>query len=937
MAPKDRNVGLNITIAGDPRGASKAFKTVSVDATSLTGKLKTLATGAGAFFAGQKVIQWGQDTIKTYRSVGGEIVKLERLTGSTTDQAAGLYVAAQQSGVPVAKLANSIGLLSSKLNNKAVAQLGIDLRNADGSARPFNDVLRDIMDKFASMENGTEKNLLARQLFGRAGTDLIPLLNKGGAALDDYIDKARELGIAINSDDIKEATRNQRDYELAMTATKVVIGKELLPVATKFTGFLARNLPTIVGYAVDGAHAFGSMPAPIKAAVVAALGFGPVVKLLSMVATPVRMSIAAVQAGKGSFEMFRYGLAGVSQEGAGAANSLGMFINRLGGLGPAALIGGGAIVGLAAVMYEWRQEQKKDADAARELSDAIDGIVDSAVAAGESIPNVFRDERLPDFARDFGAAMDEAGISITDVQRAISGSDADFQRLIERLGDLKASDIGDDARLSDQSLVAGLIKLRQEYTGATAGARKQKDAQKELGSETGETAGATELLAGSQEQLVLGLDRATSAVQSQYEKLTRLRDLQTGVATAHENTEQAVADLATAERAAAGDSDEYRSALEAERDALDAIPDAAQAVTDARQSAADAVQSEADAIYDLGQTRKSELAAIADERQAVEDLAAANARLDRERQDAILTLEQLAQKVTDARLAESQAAIDTDKAAIERRRANAGLRSDIDRRQAEQDYQEALAAQREAATNRVLAERENNRVGGNIENVDGVVSAREDVERAEQTLADRRDAVTAASRRTEQAERAVESARRGVEAANRGVEQAEKDLGRAHEEAAAAGKAAAKILTDAKETVKVKEKELQKTIEEEAAKWAELAGQTGGATGAVYAHLLALDAWRNKIRPGSDLYNSLTELMQLLGGALNAAAPTGLPALGPSAPPGAANAERRDRSATEGVKSGGDTYVMQGTPTQQRRAFAATAKRMQDRDARRTR
>ena len=62
---------------------------------------------------------------------------------------------------------------------RAFRALGISLKDNGGNVKTSGDLFLDIAQKFSKMEDGAAKTALAIRLFGRAGAELIPLLNQG--------------------------------------------------------------------------------------------------------------------------------------------------------------------------------------------------------------------------------------------------------------------------------------------------------------------------------------------------------------------------------------------------------------------------------------------------------------------------------------------------------------------------------------------------------------------------------------------------------------------------------------------------------------------------------------------------------------------------------------------------------------------------------------
>ena len=76
--------------------------------------------------------------------------------------------------------------LTGKGASEAFRELGIAIKNSDGTLRSSGDVMLDIANKFKAMKDGPEKAALAMKLLGRGGAELIPMLNMGGTAIEEF-------------------------------------------------------------------------------------------------------------------------------------------------------------------------------------------------------------------------------------------------------------------------------------------------------------------------------------------------------------------------------------------------------------------------------------------------------------------------------------------------------------------------------------------------------------------------------------------------------------------------------------------------------------------------------------------------------------------------------------------------------------------------------
>ena len=82
---------------------------------------------------------------------------------------------------------------------RSFAAIGVSVTDATDRLRPINDVLSDVADRFATYRDGVEKTALATNLFGKAGYDMLPILNEGSAGFDELTEGAAAAGTAIDA------------------------------------------------------------------------------------------------------------------------------------------------------------------------------------------------------------------------------------------------------------------------------------------------------------------------------------------------------------------------------------------------------------------------------------------------------------------------------------------------------------------------------------------------------------------------------------------------------------------------------------------------------------------------------------------------------------------------------------------------------------------
>jgi hypothetical protein len=196
---------------------------------SWVGVTAKVAIATGAFYAAKRLIY---DTAKEIASATNDIERQAAVLGISTDEFQKWQYAAKMSDVNAQELAIGLKLLSQNMENassesgdaaKYFSAMGISVKTIEGHLRPLNQVMGDVMDKFARWEDGPRKIAIAMQLFGRSGEALIPLLNKGRSGFQEMAAEAQKLGIILSPEIVKkggEAEDIFKKLEARLKATK---------------------------------------------------------------------------------------------------------------------------------------------------------------------------------------------------------------------------------------------------------------------------------------------------------------------------------------------------------------------------------------------------------------------------------------------------------------------------------------------------------------------------------------------------------------------------------------------------------------------------------------------------------------------------------------------------------------------------------------------
>lgn len=125
--------------------------------------------------------------------------------------------------------------------------MGVDLRRANGQVKGLEDSLEDIAERFARNADEEEKNAAALLLFGKAGADLIPFLNRGRDGIRQWREenarfRATTKEQAASLGDLDTA---YKQLDKAGSGLSMRISAALAPALTRVvnwtTGWIVRN------------------------------------------------------------------------------------------------------------------------------------------------------------------------------------------------------------------------------------------------------------------------------------------------------------------------------------------------------------------------------------------------------------------------------------------------------------------------------------------------------------------------------------------------------------------------------------------------------------------------------------------------------------------------------------------------------------------------
>jgi hypothetical protein len=182
-----------------------------------------------------------------------EVGKSAQKAGVSTEDFSALAYAAKLSDVSMEQLTTGFQQLSKSMiasqddttkQAKAFEYLGVKTKDAQGNLKDSNTVFKEVSEAISKLPDGASKSAVAMDVFGKAGAQLIPLLNSGAAGLDEMRAEAEKLGLVLDENTTKAAEAfndNMTRLKNGTIAFGLAIAKEVLPTLDLLAKSLLEN------------------------------------------------------------------------------------------------------------------------------------------------------------------------------------------------------------------------------------------------------------------------------------------------------------------------------------------------------------------------------------------------------------------------------------------------------------------------------------------------------------------------------------------------------------------------------------------------------------------------------------------------------------------------------------------------------------------------
>lgn len=186
-----------------------------------------------------------------------EIDKMSAKIGITKKAYQEWSYAMGQSGMDISTMQTGMKTLVANMDKAASGTqssidkfkaLKISIEDGNGNMKDQTTIMNEAIMALAQMENGTEKARLATQLFGKAGSEMMPMLNGGAESIDELKKRANELGLVMSDSAVDAGVKfgdTMDDLKQSLGMLVVNLGSKAMPVMQKMADGLIGYMPQI--------------------------------------------------------------------------------------------------------------------------------------------------------------------------------------------------------------------------------------------------------------------------------------------------------------------------------------------------------------------------------------------------------------------------------------------------------------------------------------------------------------------------------------------------------------------------------------------------------------------------------------------------------------------------------------------------------------------
>lgn len=258
----------------------------------LAEKTKGLSTAAAGALGGLVAmgVKAGKDA--------DELNTLSKQTGLSTDALQKMAYASDLVDVNVDDITGAVKRMKKQLDSGAdkFEAIGVSIKDANGNYRDTEDIFYDVIGSLGKIENETERDIVAMDLFGKSADELAGIIDDGGAALKALGEQAEANGTIISQEDLDKANEFNDSLDQLKAQLSGSFGQAAIAVMQALAPLLEKIVPVIQNIA-EGISKLSPTTMAIIGVILGVVAvLSPLLSLISTIATVLPIVMTAVGA-----------------------------------------------------------------------------------------------------------------------------------------------------------------------------------------------------------------------------------------------------------------------------------------------------------------------------------------------------------------------------------------------------------------------------------------------------------------------------------------------------------------------------------------------------------------------------------------------------------------------------------------------------------------
>lgn len=262
---------------------AKSIKDTLSEVSEATGKaaektkaLSAAAAGAAAGLLGNAVnaAKTADDINTLSKQYGVSVREIQRMNYAQDL----IDVSTKDMLASYAKLTKQMGA-----GSDAFEKLGVNIYDVHGDLRDSQEVWYDTLEALSKVNNETERDVLAMDLFGKSAASLSGIIDDGGEALKTYGQEAEDAGLILSTDALESANQ----FNDAMDKLKATAAQSFLEAGASLATTLVPAMEKLAAVVSKVLTWFGNLDGGTQTLILTVLGLvaaiSPVLSLISMV------------------------------------------------------------------------------------------------------------------------------------------------------------------------------------------------------------------------------------------------------------------------------------------------------------------------------------------------------------------------------------------------------------------------------------------------------------------------------------------------------------------------------------------------------------------------------------------------------------------------------------------------------------------------------